>query len=56
MKAALHPVRAARPAAGPISPAGLGAIVRSVASAPGQWGHLVRFTAGHRWYCRLEET
>jgi Cysteine dioxygenase type I len=49
-------VPAVRPAAGPISPAGLGAIVRSVAAAPGQWGHLVRFRAGHRWYCRLEET
>src|SRR6185437_1906925 len=55
MKAALRHDRAARPAAGPISPAGLGAIVASIASASGQWGHLVRFTAGHRWYCRLEE-
>ena len=56
MHAALHQARAVRPVAGPISPAGLGAIVRSIASAPGQWGDLVRFTAGHRWYCRLGET
>jgi hypothetical protein len=65
MHTALHQVPAARvpaagvpavrPAAGPISPAALGAIVRSVAAEPGQWGHLVRFSTGHRWYCRLEE-
>jgi Cysteine dioxygenase type I len=62
MHTALRQVPASRPARGlispigPISPAGLGAIVRSIASAPGQWGHLVRFSAGHRWYCRLEES
>ena len=52
-------VPASRPVPGlisPISPVGLGAIVRSIASAPGQWGHRVRFSAGHRWYCRLEES
>jgi len=54
MHAALRPARAARPVS-PVSPAGLRAIVRSIASAPGQWGHLVRFTADHRWYCRLDE-
>ena len=62
MHTALRQVPASRPAPGlispigPISPAGLGAIIRSIASAPGQWGHLVRFSAGHRWYCRLEES
>ena len=55
MQTALRQVRAVRPAAGPISPAGLGAIVRSIAAAPGQWGHLVRFSAGDRRYCRLDE-
>lgn len=55
MQTELRQVRAARPARGPVSPASLRAIVASVASAPGQWAHLVRFSAGHRWYCRLEE-
>jgi mannose-6-phosphate isomerase-like protein (cupin superfamily) len=37
-----------------VSPARLGQIVRGIAGRPGQWRPLVRYSAGHRWYCRLD--
>ena len=36
-----------------LSPAALAAIAGETAASPGQWGHLVRYRAGHRWYRRL---
>jgi hypothetical protein len=36
------------------SPARLGQIVRAIAERPGQWRPIVRYSAGHRWYCRLD--
>jgi hypothetical protein len=53
MHAALRPAAPASPVR--MSPAALRSIVRTIASSPELWGPKVRFTADHRWYCRLDE-
>jgi hypothetical protein len=35
------------------SPAALATIVAGIAASPQEWSHLVRYTAGHRWYSRI---
>jgi hypothetical protein len=50
---ALRQVSAASPVR--LSPARLGSMVRAIAASPGEWAHLVQFSADHRWYRRLDE-
>jgi len=39
-----------------LSPARLGQIVQAIASRPAYWQPVVRFTADHRWYYRVDMT
>jgi hypothetical protein len=37
-----------------VSPVRLGEIVRAIAERPGQWRPVVQFSAGRRWYYRID--
>jgi hypothetical protein len=43
----------ARPAPARLSPARLAQVAAAIAASPALWRPLVRFSADHRWYCRL---